>query len=430
MKIAMLTYSVKPRGGVEHALAVAEALAGRGHEVCVSALAQPGEAFFRATPVQTRLVEHVPTAAAFDERILAMVAAYREGLRPLLADGGFDIVHAQDCISANAALDLRDEGVIEHVVRTVHHVDDFISPSLIACQDRSILAPDLVLCVSQPWIERLADEFGVEARLVRNGVDCDRFRAPRDAAERAADRDALGLGDRLTVLTVGGIEPRKGSLTLLEGFARLRAQAPELDPLLLDRRRRDAVRLPRRDRPLRRPRARARRRRARAQRRHGHARRARAPLPRRRRLRVPVDEGGLRPRRARGARRGPAGRRIGDRRLPDVPASRPERAAVPARRRRRARRLPHAPGVGPGAARAARRGWPRGRRRVRLGHRGRRPRGRLPRVSGRPDRSARDGRLAPRRGAPDRPAVGRRDRARARADRRRAASRPAAGTRA
>ncbi len=233
MKIAMLTYSVKPRGGVEHTLAVAEALACRGHEVCVSALARPGEAFFRETPVRTRLVEHVPTADAFDERILAMVAAYREGLRPLLSYGGFDIVHAQDCISANAALDLRDEGAIEHVVRTVHHVDDFISPSLIACQDHSILAPDLVLCVSHPWIERLEDEFGVRARLVRNGVDCDRFRTPHDAAERAADRDTLGLGDRLCVLTVGGIEPRKGSLTLLEGFADLRAQVPELDPLLL-----------------------------------------------------------------------------------------------------------------------------------------------------------------------------------------------------
>ena len=235
MRVAMLTYSVKPRGGVEHALAVAEALAQRGHEVCAAALAQPGEAFFRAPSggVTTHLVEHVPTAEVFDERILAMVAAYRDGLRPLLADGGFDIVHAQDCISANAALDLRDEGVIAHVVRTVHHVDDFISPSLIACQDRSILDPDLVLCVSQPWIERLADEFGVDARLVRNGVDCDRFRAPRDAAERAADRAALGLGDRLTVLTVGGIEPRKGSLTLLEGFAALRAEAPERDPLLL-----------------------------------------------------------------------------------------------------------------------------------------------------------------------------------------------------
>jgi glycosyltransferase-like protein len=233
MKIAMLTYSVKPRGGVEHALAVAEALAGRGHEVCVCALAQPGEGFFRATPVGVHLVEHVPTEPTFDERILAMVDAYREGLRPLLAEGGFDVVHAQDCISANAALDLRDEGVIEHVVRTVHHVDDFISPSLIACQDRSIEAPDLVLCVSRPWIDRLAREFDVAAQLVRNGVDCDRFRPPRDAAERAADRAALGLGDRLTVLTVGGIEPRKGSLTLLEGFARLRSQAPDRDPLLL-----------------------------------------------------------------------------------------------------------------------------------------------------------------------------------------------------
>lgn len=233
MKIAMLTYSVKPRGGVEHALAVSEALAGRGHEVCVSALAQPGETFFRPTSVGTWLVEHVPTADVFDERILAMVDAYRDGLRPLLAEGDFGIVHAQDCISANAALDLRDEGVIGHVVRTVHHVDDFISPSLIACQDRSILAPDLVLCVSHPWIERLADEFAVEARLVRNGVDCDRFRAPRDATERAADREALGLGERLTVLTVGGIEPRKGSLTLLEGFAHLRSQAPDRDPLLL-----------------------------------------------------------------------------------------------------------------------------------------------------------------------------------------------------
>ena len=233
MKIAMLTYSVKARGGVEHALAVAEALAGRGHDVCVVALAQRGERFFRDTPVQTRLVEHVPADGPFDERILAMVDAYREGLRPLLGDGGFDIVHAQDCLSANAALDLRDEGVIGEVVRTVHHVDDFISPSLIACQERSILAPDLVLCVSHPWVQRLAGEFGVQASLVRNGVDGDRFRPARDAAERAADRAALALGSRLTVLTVGGIEPRKGSLTLLDGFAWLRALAPDRDPLLL-----------------------------------------------------------------------------------------------------------------------------------------------------------------------------------------------------
>jgi glycosyltransferase-like protein len=117
------------------------------------------------------------------------------------------------------------------VIRTVHHVDDFTSPSLIECQDRSILAPDHVLCVSQPWVERLAREYGVEAGLVFNGVDPRRFRPPRDAAERERARRAAGVGERFTVLTVGGIEPRKGSITLLEGFAKLRETVP--DALLL-----------------------------------------------------------------------------------------------------------------------------------------------------------------------------------------------------
>ena len=106
------------------------------------------------------------------------------------------------------------------MVRTVHHVDDFRSPSLIACQDRSIVAPDRVLCVSAPWIARLRDEFGVEAERVPNGVDAERFRPPRDAGERAAARDAAGLDGELAILTVGGIEPRKGSLTLLRRLRR------------------------------------------------------------------------------------------------------------------------------------------------------------------------------------------------------------------
>jgi glycosyltransferase-like protein len=233
MKIAMLTYSVKPRGGVVHAVEVAEALRRRGHEVELMALGRPGDALFRETPVPTRIVRHTPIDAAFDRRIEAMIEAYTEGLRPLLAGGRFDIVHAQDCLSANAALALRDEGVIEHVIRTVHHVDDFTSPSLVECQDRSIVNPDHVLCVSPPWITRLRDEFGVTAGLVRNGVDTHRFRPPRDASERAAERRAFGVEDRLTVLTVGGVEPRKGSLTLLDAFARVRETLAYRDPLLL-----------------------------------------------------------------------------------------------------------------------------------------------------------------------------------------------------
>ena len=227
----MLTYSVKPRGGVVHALEVAEALARRGHEVELCALARHGEELFRDTDVPTWLVRHIPRDAPFDERIQGMLEAYAKGLRPILASGGYDVVHSQDCLSANAALALRDDGVVDHVLRTVHHVDDFTSPSLIACQDRSIAEPDRVLCVSPPWVERLAEDFGIEADLVRNGVDAARYRPARDDGERARDRD--GLEGRFVVLTVGGIEPRKGSLTLLEGFAALRDLVPESDPLLL-----------------------------------------------------------------------------------------------------------------------------------------------------------------------------------------------------
>ncbi len=204
---------------------MSEALARRGHEVELFALAREGEALYRPTRVVQNLVRHVPVDAPFDERILAMLEVYTEGLRPLLA--GFDVVHSQDCLSANAALALRDEGAIGHVIRTVHHVDDFTSPSLIECQDRSILAPDHVLCVSEPWVRRLARDFGVDAGLVPNGVDPRRFRPPRDRAEREQARRLAGFGDRFTVLTVGGMEPRKGSITLLEGFARLRERVPD-----------------------------------------------------------------------------------------------------------------------------------------------------------------------------------------------------------
>jgi glycosyltransferase-like protein len=216
-----------------HALEIAEALARRGHDVELAALARPGEALFRPAAVPLRVVRHTPPDAAFDVRIQSMLEAYAAGLKPLLAGGGYDIVHAQDCLSANAALEVRDGGAIDHVIRTVHHVDDFTSPSLIACQDRSILEPDRVLCVSAPWVERLADEFGVSAELVRNGVDAERYRPARSASERAQARMEAGLGDRFTVMTVGGIEPRKGSLTLLDGFAALRELIPERDPLLL-----------------------------------------------------------------------------------------------------------------------------------------------------------------------------------------------------
>ncbi|HEX3318319.1 MAG TPA: MSMEG_0565 family glycosyltransferase [Solirubrobacteraceae bacterium] len=233
LRIAMLTYSVRPRGGVVHAVEVAGALRARGHHVELIAIGQPGARFFRPPRVPATIIEHRPPEAPFDDRVAAMIAAYARGLRELAGRRSYDVVHAQDCVSAHAALALRDDGLIPDVLRTVHHVDAFTSPSLVACQHRSIVGPDAVVCVTQPWVERLRAEFGVEAGLVRNGVDAARYRPARDAAERERARAELGFGDRLVVLTVGGVEYRKGSVVLAEAFANLRRELAERDPLLV-----------------------------------------------------------------------------------------------------------------------------------------------------------------------------------------------------
>ena len=129
LRVAMLTYSVRPRGGVVHAIAVAEALAARGHAVELFAVGPPGAAFFRAPEVPAAVVPHEPPPdTGFDAKIASTIATYRDGLRPILRDGAFDVVHAQDCISANAALALRDEGLIPAVILSLIHISEPTRP--------------------------------------------------------------------------------------------------------------------------------------------------------------------------------------------------------------------------------------------------------------------------------------------------------------
>jgi glycosyltransferase involved in cell wall biosynthesis len=61
--------------------------------------------------------------------------------------------------------------------------------------------------------------------VVPNGVDVARFTLPD--LDRAGAGAHMGWGDRPVVLAVGGVQPRKGSRTLLEAFARARARLPE-----------------------------------------------------------------------------------------------------------------------------------------------------------------------------------------------------------
>jgi glycosyltransferase-like protein len=221
MKIALLSYSTKPRGGVVHTLALAEALARAGQDVTVWTLGRDGDTgFFRPVDPRVRL-----SIAAFDDigpdegvgpRILRSIAVLRAAFTPEL----YDIVHAQDCISANA---------VDHCLRTVHHLDQFTTPELIACHERAITRPFGHICVSKAVADELCAGWGIRATVIPNGVDAERFAlaaGPDDAARAARQRwrDRLGR----YVLAVGGIEPRKGSLDLLEAYALLGEYHPDL----------------------------------------------------------------------------------------------------------------------------------------------------------------------------------------------------------
>jgi glycosyltransferase-like protein len=227
LPVVLVAHSTRPRGGLVHTLFLAEALQRLGHPVQLVALGDPANGLFRPTAVPHTIIPSPPPAPTLEERVFASVDALEDGLRVLVS--GPCIIHAQDCIAARAAGRIRDAdrfpaltGV--RIVRTVHHCDDFTTTVLVECQRRSIHDPDRVLVVSRLWRDILAAEYDVKADVVPNGIDPDRF-GPEVAGRRAELRSRMGVGgDGFFVLTVGGIEPRKGTATLFEAMAALKGR--------------------------------------------------------------------------------------------------------------------------------------------------------------------------------------------------------------
>lgn len=223
-RVALVSYSTKPRGGVVHTLSLAEALAVEAMPVRVVSLGEPGHGFFRPVRAPYTLIPPPEPLPTLEERVFASIAALERGLVDLAGD--VDVFHAQDCISARAAARVRDAGTGVRVVRTVHHVDDFTTPALVECQRQAILEPDELVVVSEDWRRRLERDYGRSARVIHNGVDPRRF-PPIEPERRSLLRRQRGLSERFVFLSVGGIEPRKGSVFLLEAMAVL---AKEMEP--------------------------------------------------------------------------------------------------------------------------------------------------------------------------------------------------------
>lgn len=224
LSIALLTYATKPRGSVIHTLELAAALITLGHQVYVYALDKDGKGFERALPHPVQLIPAQAAPTDIDALIQQRIQEFVTFLET--HPHQHDIYHAQDCISANALMQLRQKQHLLSVVRTVHHIEDFQSPYLQQCQDRSIRDPDLCLCVSDYWQERLAAEYQITAPRVTNGVNLERF-SPTPTGQESALKETLDLHGSPIYLTVGGIEPRKNSIRLLTAFSQVLQHSPQ-----------------------------------------------------------------------------------------------------------------------------------------------------------------------------------------------------------
>jgi glycosyltransferase-like protein len=245
LKIALFTYSTKPRGSVIHTVELAEALQAMGNQVCIYALDKDNLGFHRPVSCPSKLI---PTKPVIDRQLLLQKPDYlvennaSETIDPVdelikqriqefvdfltRETEKYDIYHCQDCISANALKILRDRGIIPHFIRTVHHIDEFNSPYLQQCHDRSILEPDLCLSVCARWQQELQKQYRVNAPVVINGVNLQRF-SSQVSGEEIELKQLLGIKNYPVYLTIGGIEPRKNSLKLLEAFIAVLTTHPQ-----------------------------------------------------------------------------------------------------------------------------------------------------------------------------------------------------------
>lgn len=216
LRIAILAHSANPRGGVVHAIELADSLTRLGHEAVVHAPDAGGKGFFRAPLSPAVAVMASPAGKDVAEMVRVRIADY---LRHFEAPENrkFDVFHAQDAISGNALATLKQRGVIRRFARTVHHIDHFSDPRLGEWQTRSIVEADELFTVSTLWQQQILSEFGRPSTGIGNGVDTLRF----SGASRTIDQEVrakYGINGSRILLAVGGIEERKNSNRILEAF--------------------------------------------------------------------------------------------------------------------------------------------------------------------------------------------------------------------
>jgi glycosyltransferase involved in cell wall biosynthesis len=216
MKVAMLTYSTRARGGVAHALSLAEHLRPMGADVTLHSLARRDDADSLRGYYRSVDAPHVIYPFEWHDDVMVrlerMIEAYVEGL-PRDAD----IYHSQDCVGGTALHEMRRRGDIDAaVLRTVHHIDDFAEPRLFEFEKEAVKHADHRFVVSTYWKEALSRDYGLESTIVYNGIDLGEF-------DHLPERRSV----EPTILFVGGFEPRKGLEALILALEQIRESIPD-----------------------------------------------------------------------------------------------------------------------------------------------------------------------------------------------------------
>ncbi len=195
----MLTYSTRARGGVVHAIKLAERLRRKGADVRLYSLARDDdpsarEGYYRNVEVPFEIISY-RWHPDLMTRLENMITGYTSNL-PL----DVDVYHAQDCVGGTALMRMKNGGEISApIFRTIHHVDDFAEPMLFEFEKRAVANADHRFVVSQYWKDVLNKEYGYDSVITYNGLDAEDFATIPKKKSIAP-----------TVLFVGGLEPRKG----------------------------------------------------------------------------------------------------------------------------------------------------------------------------------------------------------------------------
>ena len=153
-------------------------------------------------------------------------------LKRIVAEGGYDLIHAQTRVAqVLAALVQRSVGV--PFVSTCHGFfkSRRIGRRLFPCWG------ELVIAISRSVGSHLAEDFGVpeeRIRMIYNGIELDKYRSSGTVTGKSVLKKTIGMEDEVfTVGTVGRLSPVKGHVYLIDAFREVTREHPQMQLLVV-----------------------------------------------------------------------------------------------------------------------------------------------------------------------------------------------------